>query len=47
MSSGAGGLQALVKGGCRSRASASSSPGAGPLLLAAAAYLHQKGARLL
>ena len=43
---GAGGLQALVKGGLSIAGKRVVVAGSGPLLLAVAAYLHGKGARL-
>lgn len=44
---GAGGLQALVKGGLEVRGQRVVVAGSGPLLLAVAAYLRQRGARVL
>jgi NADPH-dependent 2,4-dienoyl-CoA reductase/sulfur reductase-like enzyme len=43
---GAGGLQALVKGGLPIEGRSVAVAGSGPLLLAVAAYLHKRGARI-
>ncbi len=44
---GAGGLQALVKGGLPIQGRRVAVAGSGPLLLAVAAYLHKRGARVV